>query len=97
MTQKPPWVVIAGLVASGTLDILVQALGKAIPSQAALIANVVGVLVAIATILLAYYQAANATAPSVLQDAPVVNAAGVQVGTNVSTTSTAPIAALQKA
>lgn len=91
--MKISWVAVIGLIASGGLTSVVQALGNALPNEAKIIANIAAVVVAIAAVLYQLLQ----PAAKVVQDAPVVSATtGEQVGTNVSTSSTAPIVAPQK-
>lgn len=95
-TQEPPWVLIASIIAAGGLSAIGQAFASALPANAALVANIVAILVAAAGLVVTYYQAVNAPAVKVLADAPVVNADGEKVGLNVSTTSTVPITAPTK-
>lgn len=90
--MKFNWLAFIGFVASGGLAVLVQALGAAFPSAAVEIANIVAIIVALAAVIYQFY---TGTSSKIAADAPVVDAAGAVVGTNVSTTSTLPIAAPQ--
>jgi len=94
MNQKPPLYLIASLIVGGGLNVLAGALGTAIPAYSTLILNVVGIVVAIAGLIVTYYQAVNAPAASVQASAPITHADGTPTGaTIVSTTSQEPIIA----
>lgn len=81
--MKINWLAILGLIASGGLAGVVQALGTALPHEATVIANVAAIVVAIAAVILQAVQ----PAASIVSNAPVVNDAGEQVATNVSSTT----------
>jgi len=88
MNQKPPYVLIASIIAAGGLTAFTQAFAAALPKYAGIISAVASILVAGAGLVVTYYQAVNAPAVAVLKDAPVVTAAGQPTGdTNVSTSS----------
>lgn len=82
--MKISWIAVVGLIASGGLTSVVQALGNALPNEAKVIANISAVVVAIAAVLYQLLQ----PAASIVADAPVVAPSGEQVGTNISSTST---------
>jgi hypothetical protein len=98
MTQKPPWVLIATLIAGGGLSAIGQAFATALPANSALIANIVAIVVAGAGLVVTYYQAVNAPATALVGhtdgNIPVVNpASGQTIGTVVTTSSTIPTTA----
>lgn len=81
-------------IAGGALAGLAPILGTLFPNQQVVftaIFGTTGLLVLVAGLIVQSLQ----PAASIVQDAPVVNTAGVSVGTNVSTTSTDPIKAPQ--
>jgi hypothetical protein len=94
---KTTWIALLTVISTGGLATIVQALGTLIPKAAGTIATTALLLTALASFALLVINRANAPAVSILADAPVVSAkTGAVVGTNVSTTSTLPITALQK-
>lgn len=99
-TQKPPWVLVATIVAGGGLSAIGQAFSAALPQGAPLIANIVAIIVAAAGLVVTYYQAVNAPAKALIGNPngsiPVVDATGQHLATVVTTTSTEPIVAPQK-
>ena len=91
------WVSFLSFVASGGLATLLAAVGGAFPSQTQKIVAVGAIITALAGVLVRLFaNPTGAPATAVVQDAPVVSPTGVQVGTNVSTSSTLPISAPQK-
>jgi hypothetical protein len=98
MNQKPPLYLIATLIVGGGLNILAQALGSALPKYATLILNITGIVVAIAGLIVTYYQAVNAPATSLAVSSstgsvPVITPEGQPNATVVTTTSTEPTTA----
>jgi hypothetical protein len=105
MQQRPPWVLIATLIAGGGLSTLVQVLGAALPKYATIIVNAFAIVVAIAGLVVNYYQAINAPATSVVANPktgniPVVTPPGEPPASVVTTTSTeattAPLASAEQ-
>jgi hypothetical protein len=102
MQQKPPWVLIATLIAGGALTGLANYLSGVLPKYAPLIAGFFGFLVIAAGLVVTYYQAVNAPAtklaPNVLTgNIAVTTPDGTPTGASVVTTDTTlPISAPQK-
>lgn len=98
MKQQPPWVLIATLIAGGGLSAIGQSFATALPANAALIANIVAIVVAGAGLVVTYYQAVNAPATSLQSpgphgNIPVIDANGNVAASVVTTTSTQPTTA----
>lgn len=97
--QTPPWALIATIIAGGGLSAIAQAFQSALPQGATLIANIVGILVAAAGLVVTYYQAINAPAKALIGNPagniPVVDVTGQHLANVVTTTSTDPIKAPQ--
>jgi hypothetical protein len=82
--MKFSWVALLTLIAGGGLTALGTALGQILPKYATIIMGVVGIIGIVAGIILQ----ASQPAAKIVADAPVVNSAGAQVATNISSTST---------
>ena len=96
MTHKPPIYLIASLIVGGGLNLLTQSLGSALPNEAKLITNIVGVVVAISGFIVSYYQAVSAPATKVVADAQVVSpGTSNPTGATVVSTSSALLPANQ--
>ena len=91
--KTPDIITLCTFIAGGGLAALTAILGQTFPAHAVVIANVVAIIVVLAGMVVRLFTAPSGPAQSIQADAPVVTTNGTVIGTNVSTTSTQPIAA----